>query len=57
MIGVAETKIDYIDRVYDDTVGGVVVVGNGEDGFLAVGYVEVAQGSGRGVPDYAACAL
>ena len=56
VIGVAETKIDYIDRVYAEAVGDVEVVGDGEDGFRTVGYVEVAQGSGRGVPGYAACA-
>ena len=57
VVGMLVAQVNGPDGICPDVRGDVKIIGDGEDGFRAVGYVEVAQGSGRGVTDYAAGAL
>ena len=56
MVGMLVAQVNGPDGICPDVRGDVKIIGDGEDGLRAVGNVEVAQGSGRGVPGYAACA-
>ena len=57
VVGMLVAQVNGPDGICPDVRGDVKIIGDGEDGFRAVGYVEVAQGLGRRIPDYAAGAL